>query len=171
MPLLSGSASPATVAIPQYDTFWQHLIETIPLVSHGLDYNSCILEELRSFLEVRTGKPARFYMAKRRLYETLQHFDTNSRFYHFIDLPVELRNTIYYDVLTLRPKARERVGGTCWPQILAVSKKVYEEAIGIFCDANDITIELESSLIENPDVTEFESDSSLQQSGIAIRIQ
>lgn len=55
-------------------------------------------------------------------------------------LAPELRNMIYYELLTLQPHTEPGKGMFCWPHFLCTSKQIYDEAREILC-ANGIEIE------------------------------
>lgn len=92
-------------------------------VNHFLDYKQCTVEELRGFIESRTGKETTSqsvdYLAAK-----LRDLDKNLTF-RFEDLPTEMRLAVYAELLH-RPDPSDNK--TIHAQILATSKAIYDEA-------------------------------------------
>lgn len=85
-----------------------------------------------------TGKRATRPL-KQNLIEALQDADANRQF-RFLDLPPELRNMVYRELLSIKEPSAAGSSPTCHPQILRASKEVNEEASGILYGDNVIEI-------------------------------
>lgn len=75
------------------------------------DYASCGLDELSDLVKLRTGQKVAQNMSKHRLVEQLEEDDRKAGGSRFLDLPAEMRNRIYRELLILEPKQQVcRVG-------------------------------------------------------------
>lgn len=127
------------------------------LKKFGLDYGKCSLSELQCFMKARS-----LVVEKRKeaCIVALELADTNATF-RFEDLPGELRNRVYYELLLLpesegacrteynRMTVTRRVRG-CHPRILATSSAIREEASSILYGANDLRIVLQRGVSRHP---------------------
>lgn len=98
----------------------------------GLDYDNCTPAALKLLVLRRSltdpypdGLTLRYYYTK-----LLRAADHDSRF-RFLDLPAELKNQVYTELLTI-PYG----GQTCSPQILATSRQISDDATGILYAEN-----------------------------------
>ncbi|KAK4545018.1 hypothetical protein LTR36_003569 [Oleoguttula mirabilis] len=107
---------------------------------HKLDYLACTARELQSFILSRTGKQAAKRKGKPYYVTFLRRLDKDMTF-RFLDLAPELRNLVYLELLTWSGSA---VAGEryCWPQILAASKQVNDEAKELLYFENTVCVEL-----------------------------
>ena len=117
---------------------------TIP--EYGLNYDECSDDELSKFttsrgLEIFTNRA----MAREEVIYVLQNADLCATF-NLFDLPAEIRNIIYSELLTLRKSDKKehcqdfQLRQCCWPAILAACKQIKKEAHGLLYDANEFTI-------------------------------
>ena len=123
----------------------------------GLDYAKCTLEELRGFMAARGIK---FKKGQVACVAALQSADRDITF-RFQDLPGELRNRIYFELLTLRdadsgatsstpdPELRKQI--RCHPQILAACSSIRNEASSILYGVNEFTVSLHRLISSYPD--------------------
>ena len=94
----------------------------------GPAYVDSMEDELRGFVRARGMEPTRD-----DLVNMLINADSCPTF-RFMDLIPELRNTIYRELLTLREESYDP-HRFCWPQIIAISRQIYDEARDIlYCD-------------------------------------
>lgn len=100
--------------------------------------------ELRQFLRdlhlgaQSTGKNLNKAL-KPDLLRALREADA-SRTFRFLDLPPELRTTIYRELLVIEGSSTSCSSPKCHPQILRTSKKVNQEASGILYGDNVIEV-------------------------------
>src|ERR1700761_4611168 len=87
--------------------------------------------ELKRSLQNRGIAPP--YGDRKRMMRTPRQADRNATF-RFLDLPPELRNLVYEEVLTLWRGGNKFSAKYCYPAILATSKEVFEEANGLLND-------------------------------------
>lgn len=104
-----------------------------------LDYDSCTAKELEGFIIARGLKnPYPAGLTLKYFYiRILEKADRESQPFRFLDLPPEMRNMVYVDLLTLP----EHTCGThciCFPQILRTCRQVYKEAGDILYAENRI---------------------------------
>lgn len=87
----------------------------------------------------RTREP----VSKMLLVFTLKKARRRDRTFRFLDLPAEMRNIVYTELLTFRPKA-ERI---CWPAILTTCRQVRDEAQDLIYAVNtfDLTLAVKST--------------------------
>ncbi|KAF2722394.1 hypothetical protein K431DRAFT_284081 [Polychaeton citri CBS 116435] len=109
-------------------------------------YYSYSDEELDSYIEIR-GLQLRSddyrNWSKSVKAGYLELMDSERRF-NFMNLPPELRNIVYVNLLTMRRTKEARPWRTavykCWPQILATSSIINAEASGLLWSLNEIEI-------------------------------
>lgn len=131
-----------------------------------MDYHRCSRKELKKFARDRgidvpktsTDRHER-QRAKRDLIAALEEADSNPSF-RFLDLPPELRNMVYRELLVLQPEpiqlhapehhirtryVSKKVNqeAKCHPQILCASKKLNSEATGILHGNNSIVVKVD----------------------------
>ncbi len=110
-----------------------------------LDYWSCTVAELRRLLIARTGQVPKGCKLKHDFVESLERADQDWQF-RFLDLPPELRNLLYGELLHFRGPLGYREDGSrnpdrmCWPAILSVSKQLHAEAEGVLYGENEFQI-------------------------------
>lgn len=88
----------------------------------GLDHLTCSTTQLRNFVKRRTGQKFEIVRDRVALARRLQALDLEPGVFRFLDLPAELRNNVYQELLNLRP--RQYRGYHCYPKILQTSKQV-----------------------------------------------
>lgn len=71
---------------------------------------------------------------------TLRIADFDSTF-RFLDLPPELRNQVYKELLQIQPSSGNRKR-SCFPQILATSRQIHEEVYNILYKDNEVSWKL-----------------------------
>ena len=104
-----------------------------------LDYNRYRKPDLATFAVQRglnvtsTSLSGRRRPLRLKYITALQEADANTSF-RFLDLPPELRNWVYRELLVLHEQP------ACYPQILAASKQTHAEASGILYGHNTINI-------------------------------
>lgn len=109
-----------------------------------LDYDRCSLEELRAFIENRTGAAVN---EREILAAHLRRMDQNKTFPRFMELPPELRINVY-EALMFDNRARDEKGwlkderDTCTlhTAVLRTSKEVYSEARPLLYDRNKFNV-------------------------------
>ncbi|KAK4545027.1 hypothetical protein LTR36_003578 [Oleoguttula mirabilis] len=99
----------------------------MPKLEFAPDYHACTITELQHLIKARTGQSAKRNHAKRFYISILRQADRDTVF-QFLDLPSELRNLVYRELLTLTYDDGDK---SCFPQILATSRQVHGEAEGI----------------------------------------
>ena len=89
--------------------------------------------------------------SKSKMLHTGKIIETNeSAVFRLLDLPAELRNLVYQDLLTLRPprrgpaKPREN-GRYCGPEVLATSRQINEDAERVLYWVNDFEVTITST--------------------------
>ncbi|EME42362.1 hypothetical protein DOTSEDRAFT_36249 [Dothistroma septosporum NZE10] len=100
----------------------------------GLNYKRCRVEELKVFVEKRTGKTPPKSSKKQRLLDTLDGLDEDPAVFRLLDLPPEMRNLIYGHLLRLQPGTNGRLCSS--PTICRCSKQSRDEALGILYGNN-----------------------------------
>ena len=103
-----------------------------------LSYHSCSKAELATFvqarkLQVRSTAKTSTNPTKKDYVDALKKANAN-RTFPFLNLPPELRNRVYRELLVLRNTF------TCHPQILGTAKNINKEASGILYGDNLIDI-------------------------------
>jgi hypothetical protein len=109
-----------------------------------LDYDRCSLEELRTFIEDRTGAAVN---EREILAAHLRKMDQTRKFPRFVELPPELRINVY-EALLVDNRARDEKG---WLKderdkcrlhtaVLRTSKQVYSEARPVLYDRNKFNV-------------------------------
>lgn len=101
----------------------------------ALAYTKFVARELWCFAFPRPDQKAQNGKARRQ--KQTQPRCNKDRAFKFLDLPGELRNKIYTELLTLQERGPyNRV--SCWPEILATSKQINSEANEILYADNAI---------------------------------
>ena len=120
---------------------------------HALRYNSCSSRELKRFLRnrgiqiptVKSRDLLHFYYTN-----ALYHADRHVTF-RFLDLPAELRNAIYRELLiitTFKPgedSSAPVVVKKVWPAILAVNHQIHQEAEDLLYAESEMIVGLSLS--------------------------
>jgi hypothetical protein len=109
------------------------------LPKYSLDYQACSTAELRKFICARrkTVQPTT-HRRKDSNIRTLRRLAKEAKF-RFFDLPGELRNLIYVELLT-REDGKDSL---CHPQILASCRQVHDEARHILYTANQLSVSID----------------------------
>jgi hypothetical protein len=128
------------------------------LKKFGLNYARCSLEELQGFTKARS---IILRKGKEACITALELADSNATF-RFEDLPGELRNRVYYELLLLPPHGVRgiplrngseifvrKVHG-CHPHILATCSSIRDEASSILYGANDLEIDIQRYIWDYP---------------------
>lgn len=133
----------------QKDLEWKDLLNTnIDLSATPATmvvYRRCNKSELAKFtrdrgIRVQSSGRRPNKPLKRDLTAALQDADAN-RTFRFLDLPPELRNMVYRELLAMDPApAGQLASPKCHPQILCASKEVNGEASGILYGNNVIEV-------------------------------
>ncbi|KAF7190871.1 hypothetical protein HII31_08030 [Pseudocercospora fuligena] len=97
--------------------------------------------ELRSFIKERTGKDANPQDTFCDLIAQLHYLDANATF-RFMDLPPEIRLLVYAELLHTEGYATDK---KVYPQILATSKFIYNEAHKDFVENTCLDIQIDST--------------------------
>jgi len=93
---------------------------------YALDYTACSVDELKAFIKARTRKEVTANCAEEYFILRLQDLNRLGTF-RFFDLPPELRNRVYRELLTWDHTSAS--GKTfCFPSILTTSRQAYDEA-------------------------------------------
>ena len=94
-----------------------------------LDYRQSDVSELRNFVEARgLAKMPKRTTSKKRLIQTLEDADDQMSFGHFMDLPPELRVSIY----NLHLQSLKKPNFAAQPPITKVSKTIRQETLPLF---------------------------------------
>jgi hypothetical protein len=104
----------------------------------ALDYSSCTIEELRQFCLDRLGSAPVRDASKEDIIHHLHQADKEAQFPRFTELPAELRNRVYQELLMVERSRYKR--DHLWPQILSVSKQLYAEAEDVLYADNEFEI-------------------------------
>lgn len=105
-----------------------------------LNYHSCTAAELQSFIKARTGHDAKPKQARFSYISILRQLDRDATF-RFMDLPPEMRNLVYRELLSLN---RGKGENSCFPKIFVASKQIHGEANGILYGDYVLEIKLKS---------------------------
>lgn len=109
----------------------------------GVNYDQCHPKELKKFIQERALEdPLPAGLTLKTAYIRILIRADRERSFRFLDLPPEMRNLIYYDLLILRPQQQfwdSRGEQFCHPQILATSQEVRKEALGVLYGENTVT--------------------------------
>lgn len=108
-----------------------------------MKYHRCSKDKLATFakdrgIHVQSTLKHRRAPGKRDLLRALKQADMD-RTLRFLDLPPELRNMVYRELLVIKQSRKKRSPESS-PQILATSKAVNQEATGILYAENPITV-------------------------------
>ncbi|KAK5124508.1 hypothetical protein LTR85_001725 [Meristemomyces frigidus] len=106
----------------------------------ALDYAACTLDELRKFARDRNLRTSSELTSNSRALVSLLHLVDEHTSFRFEDLPPELRNLVYSELLTLRNKSGR---GFCFPEVLRASKKTCAEASAILYEDNQLPISID----------------------------
>lgn len=105
---------------------------------YALAYSKCTDNELRRFIADRGLNVT--WTTRKAAIRALRVADSQSSF-QFFDLSPELRNHVYWDLLTLPKKGDTFHRQVRFPEILCASRQIYGEAKGIlYADENEITV-------------------------------
>ncbi|UJO21774.1 uncharacterized protein CLAFUR5_09004 [Fulvia fulva] len=116
------------------------IISTAP---GGLDYSKCKRTELDTFYKQRLHKDVPKGVNKPELIQMLRRQDQDPGTFRFLDLPAEMRNAVYKELLILpRPGSRRR-GSTYQPAVLGLCRQVHSESPGILYGENEPEIIIE----------------------------
>lgn len=122
--------------------------ENMTRPEYALKYSDCSIQELKRFARHRyiAIPPVPYqYNLLFHYADTMRKADQHATF-RFFDLPAELRNVVYLELLTLRPPNTadhvKHAGGFCWPAILASCRLASVEACDVVFAENTIEIAL-----------------------------
>ena len=101
----------------------------------ALAYAKCTDAELQSFIVNRRLQINIPWTTRKAVIRALRNADLEVTF-RFLDLPAEMRNLVYCELLRLRPKGGYSTGKWCWPSINAVCHQVHKETEGILHDGS-----------------------------------
>ena len=93
-----------------------------------MEYRQCDVSELRNFVEARGLAKLPKCTSKKVLIQTLEDADDQMIFGHFMDLPPELRVSIY----KLHVQSLEKPRLAAQPRIAQVSKTIRQETLPLF---------------------------------------
>jgi hypothetical protein len=110
-----------------------------------LDYDKCSLQELRTFIDKRTGSAVD---AKELLIAHLRRMNQTKKFPRFMELPPELRISVY-EALLVDDRIRGEKGRLVGDQdcklhtaVLRTSKQIYSEAMPILYSQNKFSVKI-----------------------------
>ena len=111
-----------------------------------MNYYRCSKDELETFardrgIHVSNVGQRRPQNRRRNIIDALNKADENPSF-RFLDLPPELRNMVYRELLVFKQSPIKRRSPKCHPQILCASKEVNREATGILYGDNLIVVKI-----------------------------
>jgi hypothetical protein len=116
---------------------------TMTLPKYALAYNKkCSPSELRSFVGSQTGTTPPRNTSTKKVIKMLKQLDRDTTRFRFFDMPPEMRNLVYRELLTW-PDDAAAARNTCSPQILASCSQALEKAKGILWD-DQLIIKLEA---------------------------
>ena len=92
-----------------------------------MKYSACTEVELKGFIAARTGKKMTAFMTKIQLARRLRELDGDSGVFNFLNLPAELRNNVYEQLLHLRQGRRRKPH--CFPAVLQTCNQVSAHAM------------------------------------------
>ncbi len=138
-----AAASTTTTTCYTTQNTYSSIIPIMTLKDYALDYSKCTGGELYRFLrarcdpavKVKKGLPKHYYLSR------LKAADKNATF-RFGDLPAELQDKIYGEVLHLQ-RSYIHHKQVCYPQILATCKQINVDARDILYGKNDFQVKLE----------------------------
>ncbi|EME42437.1 hypothetical protein DOTSEDRAFT_73308 [Dothistroma septosporum NZE10] len=108
---------------------------SISIIS-GLDYSKCKRAELDSFHRQRLHNDVPKGVNKHNLIQILRRQDQEPGRFRFLDLPAEMRNIVYRELLVLpQPDSPRRVS-TCQLAIIRTCRQIRSEAHGILYGEN-----------------------------------
>ena len=105
----------------------------------ALAYARCTDAEMRTFIQDRNLDIT--WTTRIGAIRSLRKADHDATF-TFLDLPPEMRNMIYVQLLTLREKGTTPLRKYCWPEILSTCQQVYDEAHKILSVNQEVTVSL-----------------------------
>ena len=112
------------------------LCDAISAMGSGSDFSSLARSTLCDLVTEWTGQQRPRNLSKQHYINILE--ETRLRFttFQFLELPPELRNHIYLELLTLRNRTGHRRGMYCFPDILRTTKQIWKEAESIMYGEN-----------------------------------
>lgn len=118
-------------------------VSSADLLAHGgVNYDRCSSKELQRFVQQRgLREPFPDGLTLRPSYIRILNRADRARSFRFLDLPPEMRNLIYYELLILRPRtgwSQSETKKICHPQILATCHEIQEDATGILYEDNTV---------------------------------
>lgn len=125
----------------------------------GLDYASCSLGELQTFVKARRidANPSKC-RDKASCISILKQADSDASF-RFLNLPGEMRNRIYCELLLFvddtftgyehKTRTIQRKAPECHPQILATCSAIRNEASSILYGLNEANVEIRRTITIN----------------------
>ena len=90
----------------------------------SLDYAKCKRTELDVFYKQRFHKDIPKGVNKPELIQMLRRADQDPGNFRFLDLPTEMRNAVYKEVLVIPRAGSRRQGGAYQSAVLRVSRQV-----------------------------------------------
>ncbi|KAK5114223.1 hypothetical protein LTR85_010288 [Meristemomyces frigidus] len=104
-----------------------------------LNYDRCSSRELKAFIAARgLEDPYPAGLTLKWFYiPVLEKADKAPKPFRFLDLPPEMRNMVYTELLTL-PDCTCPKHCICFPQILRTSRQIYDEAVPVLYGENHI---------------------------------
>ena len=134
---------------------------------YAMNYDHYELDDLKRFVSGRRlevdmmGRPS----TRRSYTRALRKADRRQKTFRFFDLPAELRNVIYAELLILRPSSRNQDRGYCWPNLLASCHQIFQEASGILYTDNPVQITFSLSVARR---SRTRPNSAYAQCGISV---
>ena len=107
---------------------------------YGIRYGKWTNKELRQFAQQRNIDLP--HNDRRALIRSLREEDSKASI-NFLELPPEIRNLIYYELLTPKSDRKDPESFVCQPHILLSCKQVYGEAADILHTTSRIPISLQ----------------------------
>ena len=81
---------------------------------------------------------------KTSAFASAKHVVEETSIFRFNELPPEIQNTVYRNLLLLEDSAGRR---HCWPQILATSRNIKQEATGILYEENTACVTIQTTCV------------------------
>ncbi|KAK4498367.1 hypothetical protein PRZ48_011025 [Zasmidium cellare] len=114
------------------------------------NYVNWSTEDLITAIENRTGEVVVLFQRKSVYIQRLEAIRRNPGLFRFLDLPAEMRNNVYEELLPARRGTEPRVTHTA---ILRTSKAMYKEAAQIFYQDSHVNLTIRTNKLHytNPD--------------------
>lgn len=109
-------------------------------LKYGLDYDVCTPKELKRFVQDRGLRdPYPDGVTLKSCYIPILNAADRKVTFRFLDLPAEMKNAIYDELLIMLPKRRSYDRRYCHPQILTANKEINNDAKDIL-NANNTLV-------------------------------